>query len=339
MRQGFLFRCAIIPPFRQRSPERGYRPLSAHDRPRPLPHLAAHSSWPPATIVKARRALGRPSRSLAASPTPALLVYSSFFRPHLTSNLPHPLTQRYARLVNGLVAAVGALLILGGIILGEKFPQWSNALIGVGSSVLATALASFIMRHYLSASQQSEKNITDWGFVRVFATRAEMNASSNEELAQASRFVDIIAFGLQSFRQAKGPLLVKKLHAGVTLRIITLAPDSQLCGLVDRRERQPTGHTRSTIEDLINWADDIKKLIPTSEIEVRKYDALPLDFYFRVDDAAFIGHNPHGLISQQAPSYEIFSPSKGFEYWSSYFETIWNNESLCKRAAGALFPY
>ena len=114
------------------------------------------------------------------------------------------------------------------------------------------------------------------------------------------------------------------------IRFVTLHPDSEYVKQREKDEKEAPGQIRHTILNLQEWIEDLQKIAPKPEnIQVKYYDSLPEDFYFRVDDHVFIGPYLYGISSQQTISYEFKSPAKGALYYRNYFERLWNDPAFC----------
>lgn len=76
--------------------------------------------------------------------------------------------------------------------------------------------------------------------------------------------------------------------------------------------------------------EDLQTIAPKPEnVQVKYYNSLPEDFYFRVDDHVFIGPYLYGISSQQTISYEFKGAAKGASYYKDYFEHLWNDPDFC----------
>ena len=64
--------------------------------------------------------------------------------------------------------------------------------------------------------------------------------------------------------------------------------------------------------------------------EVRGYQCMTLDFYWRLDDDLYIGPYWYGIGSQQTITYRFKKGRKGFDIYEEYFENLWSNEELTK---------
>ena len=70
--------------------------------------------------------------------------------------------------------------------------------------------------------------------------------------------------------------------------------------------------------------------IGNGTIIIKYYDAMPLDFYWRIDDVLYTGPYWFGTASQQTVTYKFSKGGRGFSLYSNYFEDLWNNSTLTR---------
>ncbi|GLP97127.1 hypothetical protein [Paraferrimonas sedimenticola] len=226
--------------------------------------------------------------------------------------------------ITTITLLVSVALIATSLLYTDEYSDWKNIQISVACSILASNIIMFLTSEYMLRSQRRAEIIDRWGVEAIYRTRAEMNTSTNISLSKAKETVEIVAFGLKSFREAKSEEIETLLSKGVKIKILTMNPDSKILSFVDKRENLIAGATKNSIEGLAAWVEDLKNKSKSGDIEIRFYDALPLDFYFKVDDRIYVGPYLKGLSSQQTISYE-FSQGEGYSYWSKYFSKLWEN--------------
>jgi hypothetical protein len=82
---------------------------------------------------------------------------------------------------------------------------------------------------------------------------------------------------------------------------------------------------------LQRWINKLKEISPNkNNIQLKFYDKLPLQSYYRQDDYIYTGPYLYGKPSQQTISYEYRKNSLGYEYWDSYFRFIWEDTNFAK---------
>lgn len=228
-----------------------------------------------------------------------------------------------ARLVNLLVLAVGVILIL----ISASFKASSRpavVLLSVGTSVVATAIVSFVVAMYSAELRLRNTEVEQWGLGAIYTTRADMNQSSNLRLPGCREQLDIAAFGLKGFRETQTETVRDLVRRGVHVRVLAMHPDSPFVAAREVAEEQVEGQIRQTLLSLREWVESLSKdARTTNQVELKYYDTWPVDFYFRVDDVVYIGPYLWGFSSQQTVSLEFHRPGVGFTYWTRYFEALW----------------
>lgn len=153
-----------------------------------------------------------------------------------------------------------------------------------------------------------------------------MNISCDESMKRTKNGIDMVGFGFSSLRAEKDAEIKEMVRHGLKLRILTMHPDCEYATKRDQAEQDIEGHTQQTIRKLADWVEELRHCAPEPDaIQVRYYDALPLDFYFRTDDRVFIGPYMYGIGSQQTISYEFLANGSGAYYYEQYFERLWNS--------------
>ena len=227
-----------------------------------------------------------------------------------------------AHLVNLIIFGFGLILVIISIIVKTE-NVCGQILLSVGTSLVASTIVVYISSKYILQQSRIKKVIEEWGLTGIFETRQRMNEFSNINLEKNESSMDMMAFGLKSYRHAKGALLKEKVNKGMKVRIITIDPNSKFLKEREKNEDCLEGEIRNTIIQLIEWINDINQYAgEDNKAEIKIYDSLPLDFYCRMDKALYVGPYLHGIDSQQTISYEYRYSSRGYDYYSAYFEKI-----------------
>jgi hypothetical protein len=234
-----------------------------------------------------------------------------------------------SELLNIVIFSLGALLTLIAFLIDKKHEEVRTILVSVGTSVIASSIVVYLSSHYLFKQSKIKEVLDTWKLTGIYRTRSEMNASSNISLRDCRQQIDVIAFGLKSLRESQSLLVDQKVKNGLNLRILTINPNSTFLTQREMDEGEIPGQIKNTIIQLSAWIDRLKKIAPNQQnVELKYYDSLPLDFYFRVDNKIFLGPYMYGRSSQQTFSYEFEYGGAGFEYWSAYFEKIWSDNTF-----------
>lgn len=228
-------------------------------------------------------------------------------------------------IVAGLVVTIlGILFILA------DFFWWKsekNLWISIGCSLIASGLVILLTAVFVERIQLNP--LDEWNIKLITSTRSEMNNDCAMELDKVRHQIDIIAFGLHSFRATQTERqILAYLRKGVNFRILTMDPNSDF--IAERERAEEKANIRNSIEKLIEWADKLNTKNSRGKIIVKGYNTMTLDFYWRTDHVLYVGPYWYGYDSQQTVTYKFIKGGKGFRIYTEYFDRLWNNESLSK---------
>lgn len=220
------------------------------------------------------------------------------------------------------------IILLAGVVM-VLAAAGHSIIIGIGTSLIASAVVVF-MTDTLTGRDE-DTSVSNWGLAHVYDTRGEMNKSCDVYMAKA-KSVDVIAFGLKSWRDSQQKEIENILKSGGRIRILTMDPKCETLKARERDEKVIEGEIGHQIENLITWANNETRRYYSGRIEVRIHDHLPSDFMFLMDNRLFTGPYEYGKGSQQTISFEYSSSGDAYKYYKGYFERLWNDRSFCKEA-------
>lgn len=231
-----------------------------------------------------------------------------------------------ATLVNIVTISAGIIFILVSAFCEDPL---YTVLISIGTSILATAIVTFLNSKYLIKQRKINEMVQTYGLDGIYKTRAEANVETNELLKNVKR-LDVCAMGLKSFRESQGNLIEQKISEGLKMRILTIDPNSEVLSKIDINENNAIGSTKKSIEDLINWVNKIKeKSIFAGQVEIKTYNRYPYDFYFCIDGDVFTGPY-HNKSSQQTITYKYLANTPGANIFTDNFDVQWENAQYVK---------
>ena len=176
-----------------------------------------------------------------------------------------------------------------------------------------------------------ENVLTQWGLERLFRSRAEKNVESDPILESHNvKCIDGIAFGLRSFRTTRENDVLSCLQNGTTIRFLVMDPDSPFVEQRSVEEESSPDTIKKSIKDLVKWANKLNQKSSKGKIYIKYYNAMTLDFYWRIDDALYVGPYWYKTISQQTITYKFRKGGKAFELFTNYFEKLWEDNELCR---------
>ena len=174
-------------------------------------------------------------------------------------------------------------------------------------------------------------NISDWGLERIFKTRAEKNAESDPKLEKHDiKALDGIAFGLSSFRCNREHDVLECLQNGMNMRLLAMNPHTELVKQRAIEENVHSDSIKNSILQLVDWVNRLNGKSNNGKIEIKFYNAMTLDFYWRIDNELYVGPYMYDVVSQQTITAKFSAGGKGFNLYTRYFESLWNNAQLCE---------
>lgn len=203
----------------------------------------------------------------------------------------------------------------------------SSIVLNIGCSLIASSLV--ILLTELLVNREKKNSLDAWGIKRIYITRTERNRENDPDLDKTQYRIDAIVFGLSSFRTQYSNKIEACLRNGVSIRILTMHPESKFLAIRENEENAAEGHIKQTIEDMITWADSLNNKKYKGNIIVKGYTCMTLDFYWRVDDTVYIGPYWYGYQSGDTITYSFSKGGKGFQHYSDYFEKLWDDEEIC----------
>ena len=153
----------------------------------------------------------------------------------------------------------------------------------------------------------------------------------DDRLLRMERNLDILAWGLASFREDYGSSLTEWAANGIRIRILLVNIDSHegavLCEQQDDLEGRNIG---STVNDIATFLTTIK---PQENLDVRVSGFHPGTNIFRVDDEMFFGPYLAGTVSRNAPTGFVLQGYRLYERLLSHFEWMWERAIVSPRSS------
>lgn len=232
----------------------------------------------------------------------------------------------YAIIVSLGLIIIGILLILMDLFWTKS---QSNVFVNIGCSLIASGLVLFFTA--LLIDYRKEYMVwSEWKLAQIFRTRADKNRDSDPKLEKHNlKQLDGIAFGLKSFRSNRRNDVLRCMQNGMDVRLLVMDPTSEFVKQREFEESAAPESISKSIWDLIEWAEDLNSQSNYGKIQIRFYDTMTLDFYWRLDDEIYIGPYMLDVESQQTITYKYVKGGKGFRLYSEYFESLWNNKKFC----------
>ena len=230
-------------------------------------------------------------------------------------------------LTNLVILLIGIILILAGIMSANWIGTVAESVvISVGASLVTSAIVSFLSSLYLFKRSLAKEVTETWGLDCITESRAVMNELICQDLDHATQYLDIIAYGMKALRETKSDVLRCQIKQGLKVRILTVDPSCKILTQRDIDEGKLPGSTADSINRLKEWADQCE--VPDA-IQIRFCKTLPTEMYFRVDNTVYVGPYQFKRESQRSITMRYHENSKGFLYYTGYFESLWKDSEFC----------
>lgn len=224
------------------------------------------------------------------------------------------------RTANVVSFLVGAVVTLSGYFVPSE--SWSTIVMSIGASIIASSAVVYIDSFYEVKFRAIRDVMEKWKLAAIYKTRGAMNADCDTAQVEAKKEIDVIGFGLSSWRDSSTDEIKELLKKGVKIRIMTPNPESPFVLQRARDEGQADDSIRHSINKLIEWGRELRDA--GGNIEIRTYDWLPMDFYFRIDGVLFIGPYLYLKGSQQTVTFKFEKDGLMYAEYTAYFERVWN---------------
>lgn len=224
--------------------------------------------------------------------------------------------------LNWKTIAVGLIILVAGILTVVFFKDYG---VSIGCSLIASSVVALLNSLFVERKKVSP--LDSWGIQNIYKSRSLMNKDCDISIDNAKRQIDIVAFGLKSFRTDYGNSALALLQKGVNIRIITMEPESKFVKQREIEEGEVPGQIKNTIEQLVEWAEKLNAESTNGKITIKGYSCMTLDFYWRVDDDIYVGPYWYKYPSQQTISYK-FTKGAGFDAYYEYFDRLWNDPMM-----------
>jgi hypothetical protein len=233
---------------------------------------------------------------------------------------------------NWVYLLLHVVLFMAGVLLVQTDGVlWS----GVGSSLIAAAVAGWVLFVWVMVSQTQAERIemvVELGLVAAFPGRSsKIKHVYDSELAGAKQSIDVMGFGLRQLREDYGSEFGTWTSKAV-VRILLLAPDAptQRASYANQRDLEEGNSTGSIVADVsafLSQTEPLRKASP-ERFQVRLYKAIPSVNVFRVDDVLFWGPYLVKRQSRNTPTFVVKRGGSLFDAFQSQFDQIWTDDSL-----------
>lgn len=169
---------------------------------------------------------------------------------------------------------------------------------------------------------------TDNTEIELFAGRSvRIKAQYDDRLSRMTSHLDVLAWGLASFREDYGDHLLGWVARGIRIRLLLVNPNSlqgrMLCDLQDEVEGRAHG---STANDIGSFLAAVQHVEGSLEIRISSYH--PGINMFRVDEDIFFGPYLAPSVSRNAPTGILSNGHWLYDTLLAHFDWLWEKASI-----------
>jgi len=189
--------------------------------------------------------------------------------------------------------------------------DWAEIPKNIGIALISASLISIFNKVLLDNDGSNLSRA--WGLKEIYEYRSDKDKQTNEYIIMKAERMDVMTQNsMRELRANIGDEIKQRLTNNLKIRI--LIPED-----ID------TPKHKEDVNDLLTWYKCLNKNQQVN-VTIRRYNGIPQDLYFRVDNMIFIG--PYHLDvynNQKTITYEFMANSSGGKIYSKYFERIWKN--------------
>ncbi|CDX37645.1 conserved exported hypothetical protein [Mesorhizobium plurifarium] len=206
--------------------------------------------------------------------------------------------------------------------------------IGASASLVAAGITGFVLlfhNFFVDKRERLLNDLYDTGIRSAFDGRSIVIKSEYATRLKTANRLDVIGFGLSSFRQDYGNQFAH-LARSMQIRILLLDPTFPSSGQSyaeqrDIEEGSPKGTIARDVEAFIKTSAATRAAYPDN-FQIRLLKCLPSINYFRFDNELLWG--PY-LVANQSRNMPTLLVAKGsflFDRLSDHFEKLWSSSEL-----------
>ncbi|PZV38582.1 hypothetical protein B5V02_09505 [Mesorhizobium kowhaii] len=205
---------------------------------------------------------------------------------------------------------------------------------GASASLVAAGISGFVLlfhNFFIDSREKKINELYDSGMRAAFDGRSIVIKSEYATRLKSSSRIDVIGFGLSSFREDYGDKFTL-LARSMKVRILLLDPtfpnfDNSYADQRDLEEGNSRGTIARDVEAFIARSSEARASHPNN-FQIRLLRCLPSVNYFRFDNELLWG--PY-LVANQSRNMPTFLVARGdflFDRLSDHFEKLWNSDDL-----------
>lgn len=226
---------------------------------------------------------------------------------------------------------IGILVNLIGYFLLKVDTTIQTVLYCIGGSIIASTLVLFVVLKQLLDLSDIKTLIEKWGLNAIYRTKKEVVKIADKLKKNTEWELDCFIYTPDQVKWLNDKALSKKVSKELRIRILTINPESPVIARLEQDMHLMKGDIRTAILEIEKGLEKLKSQTEKPEfIQCKYYNHIPLDYYLKADTVILTAPYYPAIENDDVLTYEYQRNSLGYEYFKSYFEKLWNNETLCK---------
>ena len=220
-----------------------------------------------------------------------------------------------------IILALGIILVFWGNTTINTHSLMASILISIGTSLVATTIASIIGFLFKEIDAEKQKKIDNvLNLAGIDAVFAKRDLDDYDCLMQkASKSVDIAGYSMRAFYQSYKEILIDKLkNENLRVRMLFVDPDSDYSKHRNQDEEQTESETyKASVESVVNGLSECPN------IEIRKIDNNLGTMIFRIDNVMYIGPYLYKKSSKSTNTFCLNDRGWMFREYQKEFDKMW----------------
>lgn len=238
--------------------------------------------------------------------------------------------------------AMGYEAFLVGYILAVIMPSMilSSGEYAAINIALAVILVILVLFSYFDKTYNTS---ISWGMNSIYTSQESERYFMNYQRMHFWKSTDILlSYDIQPFLKDKIREMSVMGKLGSKMRVLLLDPESKYVEMVEKASGMKAGEYAYYVLQIQNFMMRVNQTSVENtvvDIEIKYYDALPLDNMFRAYDVVFAYDNKQGS-ENKFMSYSFEHDLNGYNFYRTLFEEKWKDDSFCyhKEITGNMVP-
>lgn len=213
------------------------------------------------------------------------------------------------------------LVILPAIILASGDKAWINI-------ILSVILIALVIFYYFDKTYSSS---VSWGMKEIYKSNESEKYALSFQRTHFWKNVDLaLSFDIKPFLKNKIEELAVMGKMGSEMHILLLDPESKYTEIVEdmcAMKRGEYAYYALQIQNFKMRVEQASKDKSFVRIDIKYYDAMPLDNIFRAYDMMFAYDNKYDPLDEMT-SYCYEKELNGFTFYKTLFDEKWNDEKF-----------